>query len=169
MFPFNLNFSKGGSSHQRVAPIVLSMVGIFIAGILAGYAETSFAPRKPTHQDKCPICGMFVYKYPDWVAQVIYQDGHVLFFDGVKDLMKYILTHRTYSSKDVKKIIADIYVTDYYSLTPIKAQKAFFVVGSNVYGPMGREIIPFARKEEAEEFMRDHEGKWLLTFLHDLS
>lgn len=26
-------------------------------------------------QDRCPVCGMFVYKYPKWVAQIYFSDG----------------------------------------------------------------------------------------------
>ena len=32
-----------------------------------------------------------------------------------------------------------------------KAKEAFFVIGSDVYGPMGHELIPFASKADAEQ------------------
>ena len=57
-----------------------------------------------------------------------------------------------------------VYVTDYYRLEPIDARTAYFVVGSDVYGPMGRELIPFARANDAREFMKDHRGKVILRF-----
>ena len=44
---------------------------------------------KPDKQEKCPVCGMFVYKYPDWTAQIIFSDQSQFYFDGVKDLFKY--------------------------------------------------------------------------------
>ena len=31
----------------------------------------------PGSKDTCPVCGMFVSRYPDWVATVLYKDGHV--------------------------------------------------------------------------------------------
>jgi copper chaperone NosL len=43
------------------------------------------ATHAPTQKDKCPVCGMFVSKYPDWVATVTFKDSTVLFFDGAKD------------------------------------------------------------------------------------
>jgi nitrous oxide reductase accessory protein NosL len=38
------------------------------------------------------------------------------------------------------------------------------VIGSDVVGPMGHELIPLRTREEAEEFQRDHQGKRLLCF-----
>ncbi|MCW8953959.1 MAG: nitrous oxide reductase accessory protein NosL [Sulfurimonas sp.] len=110
---------------------------------------------KVTKDEKCPICGMFVYKYPKWAAQIYYEDKHYS-FDGVKDLMKYYFTHKDGISK--------ILVTDYYSQKAIDATKAFFVVGSDVYGPMGDELIPFVDEREAKTFSMDHKGYKILKF-----
>ena len=30
----------------------------------------------PGMRDTCPVCGMFVAKYPEWTATVLYKDGH---------------------------------------------------------------------------------------------
>jgi nitrous oxide reductase accessory protein NosL len=38
------------------------------------------------------------------------------------------------------------------------------VLGSDVYGPMGREMVPFATEKEAREFKADHKGKRVLRF-----
>jgi nitrous oxide reductase accessory protein NosL len=46
----------------------------------------------------------------------------------------------------------------------VDAREAWFVVGSDVLGPMGHELVPFARREEAEEFLRDHRGASVLRF-----
>ena len=55
-------------------------------------------------------------------------------------------------------------MTDYYTLEPIVAVTAFFVAGSDVYGPMGRELIPFKSEADAAAFMKDHKGRRILTF-----
>jgi nitrous oxide reductase accessory protein NosL len=46
----------------------------------------------------------------------------------------------------------------------VDARAASYVSGSDVYGPMGRELVPFARREDAEEFRRDHHGTAILAF-----
>lgn len=103
---------------------------------------------------KCPICGMFVAKYPQWVA--LYDGEKKFYFDGVKDMMKYAYARKLSSDK--------FYVSDYYKLSKLEATKAFYVIGSNVYGPMGNELIPFATQEEAEIFSRDHNGQKVIAF-----
>ncbi|MRJ02055.1 MAG: nitrous oxide reductase [Epsilonproteobacteria bacterium] len=100
---------------------------------------------------KCPICGMFVAKYPRWAALIVTSDGEKLYFDGVKDMMKYYLRHRDR--------VREVIVTDYYSGEAIDGKRAYYVLGSDLYGPMGKELIPFKREREAREFMRDHGGR----------
>jgi len=121
-------------------------------------------PVKPAARDKCPVCGMFVAKYPDFVAQVIFQDGSYAVFDGVKDMFKYYLNLQKYAPGKRLEDIASIYVTDYYSLEPVDGFTAWYVAGSDVFGPMGRELIPFSKESDAGGFMMDHLGQSLLRF-----
>ena len=121
-------------------------------------------PAKPAPGTKCPVCGMFVAKYPDWVGQIHFRDGSVEFFDGAKDLFKYYFDLKKYRPGRTQKDVADIYVTEYYDLRQIDARKALFVIGSDVFGPMGRELIALATQKDAEEFLRDHKGKRILKF-----
>lgn len=122
------------------------------------------SPAKPGPKDKCPVCGMFVHKYPEWVAQVHFRDGTRLFFDGAKDLFKFLAGPDKYSPGRRIQDVEAIFVTDYYSLEPVEAKGAFYVVGSDVYGPMGRELIPFSMEEEARAFLKDHSGKTVLSY-----
>jgi copper chaperone NosL len=122
------------------------------------------APEKPSPQDKCPVCGMFVAKYPDFIARIVFKDGSQAFFDGSKDMMKYYFNLATYNPAKKAGDIASISVTDYYSLKLIDANTAYYVVGSDVYGPMGRELIPFLEEKAAKEFLKDHNGKSILQF-----
>lgn len=139
------------------------LTGTLVVMVIASYASLPGAqginPGKPSKTDKCPVCGMFVYKYPDYLAQVIYRNGPAVYFDGAKDMFKFLLA----PGRDRSEVAA-LYVTEYYRLTPIDARKAHFVTGSDVYGPMGKELIPFETRKDAEEFLRDHRGKNIFTF-----
>ena len=53
-------------------------------------------PAKPSPKDKCPVCGMFVAKYPDFIATIKYRDGSWVFFDGAKDMFKYYFAIEKY-------------------------------------------------------------------------
>jgi copper chaperone NosL len=127
-----------------------------------GAAEIKM-PR-PTAKDKCPVCGMFVAKYPDWLAAIRFRDGSYVFFDGAKDLFKYLLDPRKYDPARKPEEIEVVAVMDYYGLTWIDARKARYVLGSDVYGPMGRELIPLEMESDAREFMKDHKGIRIIRF-----
>ena len=105
-----------------------------------------------------------VAKYPDWFAEIVFKDGTYVVFDGVKDMSKYRMNLKKYNPSKEEKDIDSIYVTDYYNLELIDGFKAFYVGGSDVYGPMGRELIPFDKEADAREFMKDHKGNSLLKF-----
>ena len=121
-------------------------------------------PIKPSSKDKCPVCGMFVAKYPDFLAEILFKDGSHAFFDGTKDMFKFYFNLKRYQPSKKQSDIDSIYVTDYYSLTLIDGYQAFYVTGSDVYGPMGRELIPLEKEGDAKEFMKDHQGKSILKF-----
>ncbi len=105
---------------------------------------------------KCPICGMFVAKYPKWVATIEIKNDKTYYFDGVKDMMKYYF--------DLKDFKGDIWVNNYYTLLPLDALKAWYVMGSNIYGPMGNELIAFKTKEDAKSFLNEHHGQKIVKF-----
>ncbi len=118
----------------------------------------------PAPRDLCPVCGMVVSKYPNWLAGVRYADGHAHYFDGAKDLFKYLADPSRYARGHRASDIIEIVVTEYYDLKRIDARRAQYVLGSDVHGPMGHELIPFATRADAEEFMRDHGGTRIVTF-----
>ena len=118
----------------------------------------------PAPHDMCPVCGMVVSKYPAWVATVVYRDGHAHHFDGAKDMFKYLFDVPRYAPGHRAGDIARIGVTEYYGLKRIDARQAWYVIGSDVLGPMGHELIPLASRADAEEFLRDHHGRRILRF-----
>lgn len=119
---------------------------------------------KPSKTDKCPVCGMFVYKYPDWTCRVEFKDGSLRWFDGPKDMFKYLLNPAKYEPGKKAGDVYAIQVTEYYGMALTDAKSAWFVAGSDVLGPMGHELIPFKTEAEAREFMKDHKGKAILKF-----
>jgi len=106
--------------------------------------------------EKCDFCGMHIHNYPTWISIIKYNNDKVYNFDGIKCMFKFYFQN--------KEGIRDILIQDYYTLKTINAKKAFFVVGSDVYGPMGYELIPFKDKKSAKNFLLEHKGKELLSF-----
>lgn len=107
---------------------------------------------------------MFVSKYPEWVTTVVFKDGHDHHFDGAKDMFKLLADPARYDPGHQREDIVTITVIDHYGVERIDTRTDFYVVGSDVMGPMGHELVPLASKAEAEEFLRDHQGQAILTF-----
>jgi nitrous oxide reductase accessory protein NosL len=139
---------------------ILVTLGL-LASVFSG-AVAAGGPQPPTEKDRCEICGMYVHKYPNWVATIVFKDGSQVFFDGAKDFFRFILSVEQFGEGDAE--IAALFVTDYYRVRFIDAKTAHFVVGSDVMGPMGGELVPHASREDAETFARDHGGEGILAF-----
>jgi len=127
--------------------------------LLAGPAKLDPGPK-----EKCPVCGMFVAKHPAWAAEIRFGDGSRVLFDGAKDLFKFVFKVKDYGPSARRTDVERILVSDYYSLEPVPAGDAWFVVGSDVYGPMGHELVPFRLEADAREFLRDHRGRQVVRF-----
>jgi len=140
---------------------VIVMVMMMAATMAAADGDQAPVPDK-TH--KCPVCGMVVYRYPDFIASVTYSDRHSVFFDGVKDMFKYLFNIAKYEPVRKLQDIKAIYVTEYYDMKPIDGRQAFYVLGSEVYGPMGHELIPLQSDADARQFLKDHRGHQVLLF-----
>jgi copper chaperone NosL len=152
---------------KRTALISL-LCGVAAALLLLFSAAASAAEKKPIEAkkgDKCQVCGMFVSGYPTWIAEIIFRDGTYAVFDGPKDMFRYFFNVAKYTPGKKQSDIDAIYVTEYYSAKFMDARKGiFFVLGSDVNGPMGRELVPVDTMERAKEFMKDHRGKRVLKF-----
>ncbi len=154
---------RAAGFRSRLFPILSAFCLFgFLWPVSPGAAEIGMP--KPSARDKCPVCGMFVAKYPDWLAAVRLRDGSHVFFDGAKDMFKYLQDMKRYDPTRRPEDSEIVAVLDYYSLTWIDARKAWYVLGSDVYGPMGRELIPLEREAGAREFMRDHKGIRIIRF-----
>lgn len=139
--------------------IFLIAISVFTHGLL--YAAE---PVKPKPKDKCPVCGMFVSPYPQWVAEIVFTDGTYAVFDGPKDMFKYYFNVSKYNKAKTAKDISGFYVTEYYTTKLMSAEDVYFIKGSDVLGPMGEEFIPVKGEREAKTFMQDHKGKRMLKF-----
>ena len=135
-------------------------LAIFVCGVCG--TSSGAEPRPAGPDDRCAVCGMFVQKYHNWIATVVFEDGSQVFFDGPKDFFRYILDLEKYKAQGRK--VSEAFVTDYYRVRLIDATIAHFVLGSDVMGPMGGELVPLEKREEAETFAQDHGGREILGF-----
>ena len=157
---------RAGSSSHVSRRVVLQSVVLGAAALGIGQAAHAKPVKLPAPgpRDTCPVCGMFVAPYPYWVATVLWRDGKAVHFDGAKDFFKYLQDLKKYEPGRAMIEINAMGVTDYYATGRIDAAAAFYVIGSDVLGPMGHELVPHDSEAEAKEFMADHRGKRVLRF-----
>jgi nitrous oxide reductase accessory protein NosL len=163
-----MNFNRLNIKFILHKDFLLRKTGPFLVGVLLvgtiqvqGYEGDIV---KPGLQDKCGVCGMLVSKHPEWIAEVIFKDGSYSTFDGSKCMFKYYFDIPRYNSKKTKSDIASLFVTEYYTTTMMPPRDVYFILGSDVLGPMGHEFVPVRGEEAARQFMKDHYGKKILRF-----
>jgi len=141
--------------------LVSCLIIFFLVSVAFAAGLEDAAPSKDY---RCPVCGMYVSMFLDWNAKIKFADSPAAIFDGSKDMFKYYLEIKKYAPSKSKDEVTAVLVKDYYSKKDIDARQAYFVVWSDVYGPMGHEPIPFERKADAQEFLKEHKGKDILSF-----
>ena len=142
---------------------ILRILLVIMCVVLVGI-NVSAEPVDPVSStERCAVCGMMVAKYTPWITQIHAAGEKPVMFDGVKDMMAYYFNPISYSGKGEMQS-ADLWVKDYYTLEYIDGREALYVVGSDVMGPMGEELIPFASRDAAENFRKDHKGKEVISF-----
>lgn len=112
--------------------------------------------------DECHLCGMIISRFPGPKGENYSKSStSVNKFCSTRDLFSYIL------QPENQRQVQEIYVHD-MSKTPwqtpedeyfIDARQAWYVIGSEKKGAMGKTLASFARQEDANSFMTEFGGK----------
>ena len=125
-------------------------------------AESSQAavnqPMEIPENATCGKCGMYPARYPRWQSQIIFNDDTMTPFDGCKCMFNFIFAMDKFDQKHSKNDIAVAWVKDFNTGKWLNAEDASYVVGSNIMGPMGKELIPFADQAAAMKFQEEQGG-----------
>jgi nitrous oxide reductase accessory protein NosL len=137
-----------------------------VSGCLQGGQKVG--PVEVHPDDRDPIDGMYVAKYPDWGAQIVLKNGSAAKFMCPKHLFEYYHNVNYFLGKEhvdylKQEDVAAMFVTDYLTKRWIDARSAYYVVDSSVKSPMGDDLIPFQRLEDADSFRVSHGGR-VVTF-----
>jgi len=113
--------------------------------------------KEPTEIDGCTVCGMYPARYPEHKCQILAKDGKTLHFCSTKCMVNFNADPAKYLKEPAGTKMA--WVTLYSDGMYESAFGAYYVVGSQINGPMGQEAIPFKLKKNAEEFVETNGGK----------
>jgi copper chaperone NosL len=106
----------------------------------------------------CDVDARHVREYPDWNAQILHEDGSRAFFCTSGCMGAYYTSPSSFGVSDAD--VAGVWVTDYGTGETVDGTEAYYVfVGERdlIDMPAGRNPLPFAERERAEEFTRQFE------------
>jgi nitrous oxide reductase accessory protein NosL len=109
-------------------------------------------PMEIPENVSCGKCGMYPAQYPRWQSQIIFKDVTMTPFDGCKCMFNFLFTMDKFDKAHSRDDVLVVWVKDFDSGTWINAVDAYYVVGSNEMGPMGKELIPFGDNAAAMKF-----------------
>jgi copper chaperone NosL len=138
-----------------IITVCLAITQIFLPSAMAVQYDPQDIPNDLT----CGKCGMYPANYPQWQTQIIFTDNSMTAFDGCKCMFEFMQDMGQYDQTHTKDDIARIWVRDFNSGEWIDAKTAHFVIGSEVMGPMGKELIPFNDVNTAATFQKEHGGE----------
>ena len=118
------------------------------------------APRAVPADARCPVCGMFPSRSPEWAAQIVFDDGDTQFFDSPLSLFTYLQEVGRYTAGRALASVAAQYVRDSVTGEWIDAPSAFYVHGSDAVGPMRAGNLPaFSSDTSAQAFASRRGGQ----------
>jgi nitrous oxide reductase accessory protein NosL len=161
---------------------ILASVGGALAVGLAGCSGDGGEAPDPvtlTTEDACDVCGMVIPNHPGPSTEIFYRDeqpsGHdnPARFDSTWEAFQY-----HFERADRGWTASAFYVTDYsavdYTVSTaggdrlisthpeasafVEAEDVTFVVGSEVKGAMGRDLVAFSERADAESFADEYGG-----------
>ena len=99
---------------------------------------------------------MFPSRIPQCAAGLELRDGRTYYFCSNRCALQTWRQPLTYLGADA--VVSRFVVLDYFSGRPIEAVTAWWIVGSDVVGPMGPALVTLHTRKDVEAFQRRHGG-----------
>ncbi|WP_121822797.1 nitrous oxide reductase accessory protein NosL [Halostella salina] len=169
-----------GPTRRRLIGIAGTAAAVGIAGCLGGSDDNAAAPAAvdvPANAE-CDVCGMVITRHPGPTTEVFYADeqpnGHdnPARFDSTWEAFQFDFEREDWTREAF--YVTDYSTVDYEVRTDggqqlisthttadafVDATEVTFVVASEVVGAMGRDLIAFSDRADAEAFRSDHGGE----------
>ena len=148
--------------NKKISLFILSSCLISTVSLFASQPYT-LTPDKET---RGLIRKMQVYKTPSWTAKVVTKQNREFYFVSPKSLLEFYFAPEKWPEVDAptKLDIKELVVTDYATLKPIDATKAYYVYGSSKTSSAGDDLPAFKHFTQAEQFAKKNNGKRVIEF-----
>ena len=135
------------------SPTRRTMLLTLIVAVLLARSAACGSKARP----RCERCGMFTDIQPRWTAGAVAADGRDVHFDAPRCMFEWL---RSVEGRGGEAP----WVTEYYTQRKRPAAFVWYVVGSDVTGPMGPDLVPIGDEAGAQRFRAEHHGRAVLTF-----
>ncbi|KAB1191147.1 MULTISPECIES: nitrous oxide reductase accessory protein NosL [Haloferax] len=152
-----------------------------LAGCLGGDTDGDVpTPIALTGNKQCDVCGMMIEQHPGPVGQLFYAgnspEGHdnpawfcsawetfAYNFDRTNEGWNLVVGYLTdYSAVDYELVFdggATFISAHLESEAFGRMDELYYVVGTEVKGSMGNDLVPFSDRNDAETFAEEHDGR----------
>ncbi len=111
----------------------------------------------PGPEVRCPVCGMYPARYPEYRCQLTTGGGKQHHFCSSQCLVHFQTDPKKYI-KDVTPV-KSIWVTVFPEGGSEYAMGLHYLVGSSIMGPMGKEALPYRNRAAAVQSAQKNGGK----------
>ena len=118
-------------------------------------------------EDRCPVCGMKVIRYPKFSSAIQLHDKSTYYFCGTGCMIRSWMHPEIYLGKSIDRLKRPV-VKEYFTGQEVDARDVIFVSGSDIIGPMGPALVPVMDEHSLKAFKKRHGGKTEF-FLMDLN
>ena len=142
------------TTRRRLLGGAAALAGFTLAGCLGGDAGTTDPVEVPTDAE-CAVCKMKPANYPEWNAQLAFDDGDRAYFCSPGCLVAYHAKPGTFTEGRSWEDVAGVWAHDYDSKELFDAESGVFVLEMNpdrIDAPMMRNPVPFAERADAEAY-----------------
>lgn len=104
--------------------------------------------------EHCAHCGMSIADDSGFTAGATTSAGAAVYFDSPKCLFRWL-------GQAAGGGATGAFVTEYFTRARTPIDDALYVLGSDVNGPMGRDLVAVAPRDRADHFASSHGGRVL--------
>lgn len=141
-------------------PFAALGIAAFLAILPASAADP--APQPVPRNARCAVCGMYPAQYPQWKAQIVFNDQSAAQFDSPAELFRFLHNMPAFDRRHSAADVGAVWVSEYAGKAWVDARKAVFVAGSRARGPMNDPNLPaFSTREAADAHIRSQGGRAL--------
>jgi nitrous oxide reductase accessory protein NosL len=154
---------------KKLLPILLPLVLLGCSGegsdkgkqaapVAAARGLTADGQMRIGPADRCPVCAMKAAEHPKFSSAIELDDGRAFYFCGTGCLIRSWLHPEVHLGVD-RSHLGRAVTRDYFKGEQIDAERAIWVAGSDVVGPMGPALVPLKTGRDAETFKERHGGE----------